>query len=40
MPHLKLLEKIDLLKDTKDERMRIYFNKIIKSIKNGKLDLH
>lgn len=39
-PHLKLLEKIDLLKDSKEDRMHAYFNKIIKSIINGKLDLH
>jgi hypothetical protein len=38
--HLKLLEKIDFLKDVNDERMHTYFNKIIKNIKNGKLDFH
>lgn len=39
-PQLKLLEKIDLLKDSKDERLHYYFNKIIRNIKNGKLELH
>jgi hypothetical protein len=28
------------LKDSKEDRMHAYFNKIIKSIINGKLDLH
>ena len=39
-PHLKLLEKIDFLKDSKEDRMHVYFNKIIKNIIYGKLDLH
>jgi hypothetical protein len=39
-PHRKLLEKIDFLKDSKEDRMHVYFNKIIKNILNGKLDLH
>jgi hypothetical protein len=39
-PHLKLLEKIDFLKENKEDRRHIYFNKIIKNIINGKLDLH
>jgi hypothetical protein len=39
-PHLKLLEKIDFLKDTKDDHLHSYFNKIIKNIISGRLDLH
>jgi hypothetical protein len=38
--NIKLLEKIDSLKESKDERLHSYFNKIIKNVKNGKLDLH
>jgi hypothetical protein len=38
--NLKLLEKISLLRDSKDERLRFYFNKIVKNILNGRLELH
>jgi hypothetical protein len=39
-PRLKLLEKMDLLKDCKEERLQAYLNKVIRNIVNGKLDLH
>lgn len=39
-PHLKLLEKMDLLKENKEERLQAYLNKVIRHIVNGKLDLH
>jgi hypothetical protein len=38
--NLKLLEKIGFLKDSKDERLRFYLNKIIKNVLNGRLELH
>lgn len=39
-PRLKLLEKMDLLKDSKEERLHAYLNKVIRNLVNGKLDLH
>ena len=38
--HVRLLEKMELLKETRDERLHSYLNKIIKNVKNGKLELH
>lgn len=38
--NIRLLEKMELLKETRDERLHSYLNKIIKNVKNGKLELH